>query len=107
MPANPPATPRSVTIATLLLCALLQACASSGERVADGLSAAGPHRYDAKYNFIHSRLARNADSTINVIVEIPAGTSEKWAVSKDGDSLMRDFTGETPRVIDYLPYPGN
>ena len=108
MPANHPQKARVAAIVTLLCVALLQACATaSGDRIAEGLSSKGPHRYDAKYNLIHSRLARNADSSINVIVEIPAGTSEKWAVSPDGSGLVRDFTGDTPRVIDYLPYPGN
>jgi inorganic pyrophosphatase len=97
-----------VSIVAILLAALLEGCASSGgQPVAEGLSAKGPYRYDSKHNFIKNRMARNSDGTINVVVEIPAGTSEKWAVSPDGNSLLRDFTGETPRVIDYLPYPGN
>ena len=90
-----------------LLAALTLACAGSGGNVADGLSAKGKYRYESKYNLISKRMARNADGTINVVVEIPAGTSEKWTVSPDGTALVRDFTGETPRVIDYLPYPGN
>jgi inorganic pyrophosphatase len=52
-------------------------------------------------------MARNQDGSINVVVEIPAGTSEKWEVSEDGHAIVRDFTGEKPRIIDYLPYPGN
>lgn len=108
MPANHPQTLRAALIVALLHGLFLQACATSGgENVAKGLSSKGPHQYDSKHNLVHNRLARNADGTINVVIEIPAGTSEKWSVSPDGKSLLRDFTGETPRVIDYLPYPGN
>jgi inorganic pyrophosphatase len=108
MPAKQHRKHLAVSIAALGIAALLQGCASSGgANVAEGLSAKGPYRYDSKHNFIKNRMARNSDGTINVVVEIPAGTSAKWAVSPDGNSLLRDFTGETPRVIDYLPYPGN
>lgn len=107
MPASQFRTPRATSLVALLCVSLLQACASSGGSVAKGLSASGPYQYDSKYNLIHDWMARNEDGTINVIVEIPTGTSEKWEVSEDGSALIRDFTGEKPRVVDYLPYPGN
>jgi len=52
-------------------------------------------------------MARNQDGTINVVIEIPAGTSEKWEVSSDGYSLVNKAKGDKPRVVNYLPYPGN
>jgi inorganic pyrophosphatase len=107
MSAAPPKRSRCLGLLALLLAAFTLACAGSGGSVADGFSAKGEYRYESKYNLISKRMARNADGTINVVVEIPAGTSAKWAVSEDGTALVRDFTGETPRVIDYLPYPGN
>jgi len=49
----------------------------------------------------------NADSTINVIVEIPAGTHQKWEVSKDDETLQLQYIDDKPRVINYLAYPCN
>jgi len=49
----------------------------------------------------------NADSTINVIIEIPAGTHQKWEVSKDDETLQLQYIDDKPRVINYLAYPCN
>ena len=92
----------------LVSACLAAACATGGGTpVADGLSADGPHRFSSERNLLTNWLPRNQDGTVNVVVEIPAGTNEKWEVDDDGTALVRDFDGETPRVIDYLPYPGN
>lgn len=93
----------------LAAAAIATACASQGggTPVASGLGADGPYAYKSKQNLLTHYLPRNQDGTINVVVEIPAGTSEKWEVNEDGTRLVRDFTGDKPRVVDYLPYPGN
>jgi len=104
-----PAHSRLRFIALALVALLAQACASgSGSApIGDGFSEKGPHRFESKRNLLSNHMTRNQDGSINVVVEIPAGTSEKWEVSEDGMAIVRDFTGESPRVIDYLPYPGN
>lgn len=43
---------------------------------------------------------------INVVVEIPAGTNEKWEVAGNG-RLEWELVDSTPRVVQYLPYPAN
>jgi inorganic pyrophosphatase len=104
----PERDPHRLLIVPILLVALLAtACASGGMPVASGLSPDGSYKYTSKRNLLTNHMPKNADGTINVVVEIPAGTSEKWEVNEDGTELVRDFTGDTPRVIDYLPYPGN
>jgi inorganic pyrophosphatase len=90
-----------------ILLALGCAGGDGGFPIASGLKADGPHSYSSKRNLLTNYMPRNQDGTLNVVVEIPAGTSEKWEVNEDGSALVRDFTGDTPRVIDYLPYPGN
>jgi len=67
----------------------------------------GAHSLKSRTNLLTNHMARNPDGTINIVIEIPAGTSEKWEVADDGFSLVREFKGGTPRTIDYLPYPGN
>jgi len=57
-------------------------------------------------NPIDAFPAINLDGTINVVVEIPAGTNQKWELTKQG-VFKWEFTGDKPREIAYLPYPGN
>jgi len=83
-------------------------CASSGGTpIASGLKAKDEFTFTSKRNLLTNHMARNQDGTINVVIEIPSGTNEKWEVSEDGTAIVRDFTGDKPRTIDYLPYPGN
>ncbi len=44
---------------------------------------------------------------INVVIEIPAGTQQKWEAKKSGKGLKWDRKNGKLRVIQYLPYPGN
>jgi inorganic pyrophosphatase len=46
-------------------------------------------------------------SHVHTVVEIPAGTADKWVVTDDGGALVIERAGGTPRRIDYLPYPAN
>jgi inorganic pyrophosphatase len=70
---------------------------------------------DCGKNLLKDYPAINADTTINVIVETPAGTVEKWEVNgkiqngtKPDDGKLRwEFNEGKPRVIQYLPYPGS
>ena len=48
----------------------------------------------------------NADRTIHVVVENPAGTSEKWEVRANG-VLVREHVNGAPIEIPYLPWPAN
>lgn len=50
--------------------------------------------------------AKNPDGTINVVVEIPAGTNAKWEVVRSGLMTLEVRDG-SPRVVNYLPYPAN
>lgn len=48
----------------------------------------------------------NADLTIHVVIENPAGSGEKWEVRADG-SLVPDTQDGRPIVIAHLPWPVN
>jgi inorganic pyrophosphatase len=58
-------------------------------------------------NFLTGYPAVVSERVVNVVVEIPAGTSAKWEVSADGDTIHWEIKKGKPRVIDYLPYPAN
>lgn len=51
--------------------------------------------------------AKHADGDINVVVEIPSGTLEKWEVEKSTGKLVLEERNGKPRVVNYLSYPGN
>ena len=58
-------------------------------------------------NLLTGYPAVNPDGTINAVVEIPAGTTAKWQVSKRDGTLEWEFLNGKPRIVEYLPYPGN
>ena len=43
--------------------------------------------YAEEKNLILDIYPFNADNTINAIIEIPAGTIEKWEITKDGNKI--------------------
>ncbi|MFQ5632784.1 MAG: inorganic diphosphatase [bacterium] len=49
----------------------------------------------------------NTDGTINIVVEIPTGTTAKWEVTKPDGIMKWEFKNSKPRVVKYLGYPGN
>ena len=53
----------------------------------------------------HKPVDDNGD--INVVVEIPTGTTAKWEVVKPSGELNWKFSNGKPRRIKYLGYPGN
>jgi inorganic pyrophosphatase len=66
-----------------------------------------PASLPARTNFLTGFPARNADGTINAVVEIPAGTDAKWEVAPSGESLDWEIQDGVRRVVQYLPYPAN
>ena len=64
----------------------------------------GPDPTDISYTNIQ---AINPDSTVNIIVEIPSGTTAKYEMNKYTYQLEMDSINGKPRYINYLGYPGN
>ena len=63
--------------------------------------------YAEEKNLIYDIYPFNEDETINAVVEIPAGTLEKWEVSKDGSQIVQQIENNKIRTINYLVYPFN
>lgn len=83
----------------LVLLILLCACGNTG-RVENTV--------DNFCNFLHDIPAFTPDSLVNVVIEIPAGTNQKWEVNKaTGQIEWEQITPDSFRVINYLPYPAN
>ncbi len=62
----------------------------------------------ASVHYIRDVNPFKSDSTIHVVIEIPAGTNQKWEANKQTGSIEweQNSTG-IKRIIDYLPYPAN
>lgn len=58
-------------------------------------------------NLITDFIPLFEDGDINVAVEIPAGTLEKWEVDKSNGQPKLEYVDGKPRIIKYLGYPGN
>ncbi len=70
-------------------------------RLIDSYTIVGPKNFLTDYEPV------NRDGTINVVVEIPTGTTAKWEVTKPDGKLQWEFKRGKPRVVKYLGYPGN
>ena len=71
-----------------------------------GLEASDPYTLKGPHSFYSGYPAVNPDGTINAVVEIPAGRTDKWEVKPDG-ALHWDFKKGKPRIVNYIGYPVN
>lgn len=56
----------------------------------------------------YSKLpAINENGTINMVVEIPAGTNHKYEYNYTTKKFEVEIKNGKERVVDFLPYPGN
>jgi len=58
-------------------------------------------------NYLRDIEPINSDGTVNVVVEIPTGTNEKWEVSKETGDIEWEFKKGKPRIVKFLGYPTN
>jgi inorganic pyrophosphatase len=91
--------------ALLLACG----CASSapGSGASPGWTARDSHTWTATGPAVSEIAARNADGSVNALIEIPAGTNAKWELRKSDGALAWELRDGRPRVVDYLAYPAN
>ncbi len=65
------------------------------------------YTHDSPHNYLTDFTPTNEDGSINVVVEIPTGTTAKWEVTKPDGKLEWEFKDGVPREVKYLGYPGN
>jgi inorganic pyrophosphatase len=82
-----------------VLIVLLSACGNRG-----GVE----HTVNSTTSYLHAIPAFTTDSLVNVVIEIPAGTNQKWELNKEtGRIEWERVTPDSLRIIDYLAYPAN
>lgn len=75
--------------------------------VAPGLQRRAPDTLEARTNLLDAAPATVGSTAVHVVVEIPAGTAEKWEVADGGRALAIERSDGRLRRIHYLPYPAN
>ncbi len=88
----------------------LAACASSQTCPDDappGVRQPNAHTLVGSRSWLDGWPAKTADGSLNVVVEIPAGTLDKWEVSKPDGAMRWEIKDGKPRVVQYVGYPGN
>jgi inorganic pyrophosphatase len=84
---------------TLCVIILLYACDNSGR---------DENRIIKPHNYLYDIAPFTTDSLVNVVIEIPAGTNQKWEVNKvTGRVEWEQVNPDSFRTINYLPYPAN
>ena len=59
-------------------------------------------------NYLHDIKPFAKDSLVNVVIEIAAGTNQKWELNKDNGKIeWEKISTDSFRVVNYLPYPAN
>jgi inorganic pyrophosphatase len=60
------------------------------------------------HDFLRDFPVYTEDSLVNIVVEIPAGSNQKWEVNKQTGFLEWEWVNDDSlRVVRYLPYPAN
>ena len=78
------------------------------------LSACGNHNAEVivtkieTHDFLRDIPVYTEDSLVNIVVEIPAGSNQKWEVNKQTGFLEWEWVNDDSlRIVRYLPYPAN
>ena len=99
---------RSLVI-VLLACRVGMAAppAEATKEYASNLTPQGDYRLVGDKHFVRDYPALEPSGNIHVVVEIPTGTQAKWEVDPVTGTLEWELEDGKPRVVSYLPYPGN
>ncbi len=60
-----------------------------------------------KPNLLRDIIPLFEDGDVNAVIEIPSGTIEKWELNKSTGQVQWELVDNTPRIVNYLGYPGN
>ena len=101
---------KKLSLSFLLLSALLVfSCQNAGHETEAEPSAAADtlQAPAADPNYLTDFEPLSPGGNVNAVVEIPAGTLEKWEVDKSDGKLKLEMVDAKPRIVNYLGYPGN
>jgi inorganic pyrophosphatase len=94
-------------ITGLLLLIIFTSCDPAKNGSKANKSPTGQEIENAGINLLADVIPLHADGHVNAVIEITAGTHEKWELNKISGELEWEFTDNEPRIIKYLGYPCN
>ena len=80
-----------------LLLLLLVSCINTDE----------PKTTIADHDYLNNFPALSDNGMVNIVIEIPAGSNDKWEVNKESGALEWEVVDDSLRIVRYLPYPAN
>ncbi|MFT4648594.1 MAG: inorganic pyrophosphatase [Glaciecola sp.] len=96
----------SLLLPALLLSVCFSSCCSSSCKVLPA-SDTTPLLHEHGKSYLNDYQPQLENGDVNVIVEIPAGTTGKWEVTKPEGELRWEVRNGKPRIVQYLGYPAN
>ena len=90
-----------------LLIFILISCNSSKPEEATNLPNSAQEVIKSKPNLLRDIIPLIEDGDVNAVIEIPSGTLEKWELNKSTGQVQWELVDSTPRIVNYLGYPGN
>jgi inorganic pyrophosphatase len=97
----------TLAILAIVICSCNNSTKDNKFEIKQTASPNTPCTIEGNRNFLTGYKPFFEDGDINVVVEIPAGTLEKWEVDKTDGKMKWEFVDKKPRIINYLGYPGN
>lgn len=90
-------------LSIFLVVLLLASCESNSPEKSD----VDETNLEPKKHLVDDYAPMTDDGFVNAVIEIPAGTVEKWEVDKASGDLELEHVDGEPRIINYLGYPAN
>ncbi len=75
--------------------------------ISPGFRQLDPYTLIFPKNLLKDFPSMNKKGQLNVVIEIPAGRTEKWETRKSDGALTWNIKKGKPRVVKYIGYPGN
>jgi len=97
-----------VLLLVLTLTGVVFVNADASELLAPDVKLVDEYTIKGPRNFYDGFEPGDSKGSVNVVVEIPKGTTEKWEVSTDDGTIKWEFKKGKPREVKYLGgYPAN
>ncbi len=87
----------TIFLICLTLCIALQSCINVEQE----------KEAESKTHLLRDVNPTFADGDVNAVIEIPAGTLDKWELNKNTGKVEWEKVNNVPRVVNYIGYPGN
>ena len=97
----------TVVLISISLLLLLINCDSKPEDKKSDSLEIGPEKQKDTFNLLTDIKPLCTDGDINALIEIPAGTLDKWELDKTTGKIRWEMIEGIPRVVNYIGYPGN